>query len=130
MKTSLIYVLAFLLGGIFLLTSTGCENMGLVKGTVTFSGKPCAQGTDMVVPPCSGPYPNYIVEVFKKGDLSKPVATSTTGAQGEFMLPLEQGDYVIFSQNGIDPESKKETPFTVVKGAEVAVSVTVSTGIQ
>jgi hypothetical protein len=129
MKMKLLPLLGILLGGIFWLTATGCENMGLVTGTVTFSGKPC-QGSTVTVPPCSGPYANYKVEVYKKGDHSTVIATTVTGAKGEFTLPLEAGEYVIYSQRGVEADDVRENAFTVVKKQEVKIEFAVSTGIQ
>ena len=104
---------------------------GSVSGTINFSGKPCKpEDADYSVPPCSGPWPNKEVEIFKSDDTSSPLKTVTTDAEGKFSADLSVGEYVIFTQDGTDPEDQAENTFDVKGGKNTEMDLTINTGVE
>ena len=111
----------------------GCgKQLGMLRGSVTFSGLPCTEGqADFKTPPCTGPYPGYEVEVYQKSNLLEPLSTTTTDNEGIFNLVLEPGEYVIRSQDGVDKRNnQKNTAFVIEKDELTTVTIRINTGMQ
>ena len=84
-----------------------------IVGTVYFKGLPCKSG-NYKVPPCSGPYPHYKIEVYTEN--RNIVCETLTNSKGEFKLLLPDGKYVIFTQAGAAKDVIKANAFSVEKG--------------
>lgn len=112
---------------------SGCNKpkTGKLMGIVAFSGLPCQPGQpDFNVPPCTGPYPNYKVEVYKSGDETNPKTSATTDARGYYSIELPAGDYVVFSQNGPKETNRLTHKVHVDAGGTASLDFSISTGIQ
>jgi hypothetical protein len=130
--------LLVLLTGFFLLdiagggrSGGGCNRVhgGRVSGTVQFHGLNCQPGQpDFNVPPCTGPYPNYKVEIYK-GDGKTLATTAMTDPQGSYRIDLPDGEYVIYTQSGPMESNRKEHRFNVQGGHILNLNLDVSTGI-
>ena len=113
-------------------TGGGCNRPsgGKVTGTVHFSGLNCQPGQpDFNVPPCTGAYPNYKIEVYK-ADGKTLALTAMTSALGAYRIDLPDGEYVIYTQNGPMEDNRKEHAFHIQRGNIVNLDLQVSTGIQ
>ncbi|HEX2899385.1 MAG TPA: hypothetical protein VHS96_06665 [Bacteroidia bacterium] len=107
------------------------KSSGKVAGTVIFSGLGCQPGQpDFNVPPCTGPYPNYKVEVYEARDEKHLKTTAMTDARGNYAIELPKGDYVIFTQSGPKEDNVKKNAFSVGDAGVVNLNLNVSTGIQ
>jgi hypothetical protein len=109
----------------------GCNgaNVGKVTGSVNFSGLNCQpEQPDFNVPPCSGPYPNYKIEVYLENGTSLAL-TAMTNSKGQYSIELPSGDYVIYTQNGPMEKNRESHPVHIQKGSTVALDLRVSTGI-
>lgn len=113
------------------LVAAGCNpQMGKLSGTVQYRGLPCQPGQpDHNVPPCSGNYPSYEVEIFIPTQMDKPVLTVKTGEDGGYSADLPAGDYVIRTQNGPQEKHKADNKFKITAGQTTVLPLTVSTGI-
>jgi hypothetical protein len=110
----------------------GCNrpDTGRVTGVVNFSGLNCQPGQpDFNIPPCTGPYPNYKVEVYESDGKSLKT-TVMTDLKGNYRVELPSGAYVIYTQNGPMENNRKEYKFNVRSGGAVSLDLNVSTGIQ
>jgi hypothetical protein len=106
------------------------EEQGTLKGTVAFRGLPCQPGQpDFRVPPCSGPYPSYEVSIFSPDDLESPLVTTMTDSRGTYELKLPVGEYLIMTQNGPQPDIRKENRFNILKDEVTALSLEINSGI-
>jgi hypothetical protein len=102
-----------------------------VAGVVTFSGLGCQPGQpDFNVPPCTGPYPNYKVEIYEASDEKHLKTTAMTDGRGNYSVELPKGEYVIFTQNGPKDDNLKRNAFSVSDKGTVNLNLNVSTGIQ
>jgi hypothetical protein len=118
-------------GGCNKSASTSNKDSGKVAGTVTFSGLPCQPGQpDFNVPPCTGPYPNYKIDVYESADEKNLKITAMTDARGNFSIELPKGSYVIFTQNGPMEKNVQKNTFTIGNGTESHLDLRISTGIQ
>ena len=115
----------------FICLSCG-KDLGVVQGKVRFEGLPCQEGqTDFNVPPCSGPYANYQIKVFKEDNLLTPIFTTESSVDGSFKIVLPVGNYVIRTQNGKDARNDQQNfPFTVEKNKVTPLDLVVNTGIR
>ncbi|MFN8396921.1 MAG: carboxypeptidase-like regulatory domain-containing protein [Bacteroidia bacterium] len=112
---------------------SGCNKpkTGKLMGIVSFHGLPCQPGQpDFNVPPCTGPYPNYKVEVFKANDEVNPQTSATTDARGYYSIELPAGEYIVFSQNGPKEENRLKHQVHLEAGANASLDISVKTGIQ
>ena len=112
---------------------SGCNKpkTGKLMGIVSFHGLPCQPGQpDFNVPPCTGPYPNYKVEVYSSGDESNPRTSATTEARGYYSTELPAGEYVVFSQNGPKEENRLKHQVHLEAGGTASLDISVKTGIQ
>jgi hypothetical protein len=127
----------FMVAGFFVMDvawgGAGCNkkaDSGKVSGVVTFHGINCQPGQpDFNIPPCTGPYPNFKVEVFESDGKSLKT-TVMTDAKGNYNADLPSGSYVIFTQDGPMENNRKENAFSVRKGSVMRLDLNVSTGIQ
>ena len=127
------FVLPFALMTIWaILTAAGCkQELGFVDGKVEFRGVPCQPGqTDFKVPPCSGPYPNYEVKIFRPDTGTEPVLSIKTGPDGRFRSELPPGDYVIRTQHGLMEKDQKENKFSIRAKENTPLPLVIYTGIQ
>lgn len=110
----------------------GCnrDGSGTLSGVVSFSGLNCQPGQpDFNIPPCSGPYPNYKIEVFRED--GKTIAlTAMTDAKGAFNIDLPNGSYVIYTQNGPMENNRATHAVKISGGKDQRLDLNVSTGIQ
>lgn len=104
----------------------GAAASGTLSGTVGFVGKPCPEPGP---PPCDGPYADYEVVVYA-ADGTTVAGKAKAGADGKFTFGLPAGTYVIFTQAGPMPDSKKRTEVTVSRDALSAVTLSVDTGVR
>jgi hypothetical protein len=113
------------------LVSAGCKHeMGKLSGKVQYRGLPCQVGQpDYNVPPCSGFYPNYEVQVYLEGQMDKPVLTVKSAEDGGYFADLPVGAYVIRTQNGPQAKHQSENKFKITAGETTEVNLTVSTSI-
>lgn len=114
-------------------SSKGCKapDKGKVTGQVTFSGLPCQPGQpDFNVPPCTGPYPNYKIEVYEGDDKKNLRLTAMSDSKGNFSIELASGDYVIYTPNGPMENNLQKNAFHINKGEVSRLDLRVSTGIQ
>jgi hypothetical protein len=124
-----LFMMAAVLGMMMSLVSCRFDT-GFVSGVVSFKGVPCQQGqTDFQVPPCSGPYPNHKIEVYPASDPSKLVLTAMTDSRGAFKIELPVGEYIIYTQDGIKPEQRRENKFKIEKDKTIPLNLTINTGI-
>lgn len=108
----------------------GGRGVGIVRGTVEFHGLNCQEGQpDFNIPPCTGPYPGYKMDVFAE-DGTTLVLTVMTNAKGGYQVDLLKGDYVIYTQDGPMADNRKKNAFTVTDGNVTNLDLSVSTGIQ
>jgi hypothetical protein len=111
--------------------AAGCKlEMGKLSGKVQFRGVPCQVGQpDYNVPPCSGYYPNYEVQVYLDGQMDKPVLTVKSAEDGGYIADLPVGDYIIRTQNGPQIKNQKENKFKISAGETTELDLMISTGI-
>ena len=104
------------------------EQVGIVKGSVYFVGKPCP--SSRVGPPCDGPYPNYEVIIYEK-DEKNIVNKIMTDDQGNFETQLPVGNYLVFGKN-IDFNKVIEIPivFTIEPEKTKSIEITINEGIR
>jgi hypothetical protein len=110
----------------------GCNqpNGGKVSGVVSFQGLNCQPGQpDFNIPPCSGPYPNYKIEVYRE-DGTNLALTAMTDPKGNYGIELPTGKYVIYTQNGPMEKNREKHAFAIEKGKTSNLDLKVSTGIQ
>lgn len=110
----------------------GCNKpkTGKLSGTVMFSGLPCQPGqTDFNVPPCSGPYPNYKIEIFDALSEKQLITTAMTDSKGNYSIELPSGDYVVFTKNGPMENNVKKNPFKITDSGSTRLDLNISTGI-
>gem|GEM_PF-2216685 len=114
-----------------ILTAQSCkDSFGSISGKVSFKGVPCQAGQpDFHVPPCSGPYPQYEIQIFTVTQTETPVLTLKSGLDGQFQADLPAGEYVIFTQNGPFEKHKKQNFFVVVPKQTSTVNLLINTGI-
>lgn len=106
------------------------EEQGTLRGTVRFRGLPCQPGQpDFRVPPCSGAYPSYEIAIFSPDDLESPLVTTMTDSQGKYELKLPVGEYLVLTQNGPQPDIRKENRFNITKDEVTALSLEINSGI-
>lgn len=128
LKKSLFYVLGFVM---LAATFVACRyDTGTVSGTVRFSGLPCQPGQpDFNVPPCTGPYPNFKLEIYSTLKPETVATTVMTDRNGHYSIELPVGEYIIYTQKGIQPENKIENRFTIEKDKTTSLELSISTGI-
>jgi hypothetical protein len=100
-----------------------------ITGTVFFKGVKCSP-QNLRVPPCSGPYPNYSVKIYPKGDNAAIVGQVNTDDKGEFKILLPAGEYVIYTQAGPSPSIVKATDFIIEVENNINLHLTVDTGVR
>lgn len=129
MKKFLVLPLALLFW--IVLSAHGCRpEMGKLAGKVEYRGVPCQPGQpDFNVPPCSGSYPNYEVQIFHVSKLDEPVLKIKTGPDGLFQVDLPAGDFIIYTQNGPFEKNKKENKFSIKPKESTTIQLMVNTGI-
>lgn len=123
----------FYLFGLLLAISilAGCRfDVGTVAGVVKFSGLPCQPGQpDFNVPPCTGPYPNFKLEIYAAAKPDVIALTAMSDAKGNFRIELPVGEYIIYTQKGIKPDQKVENKFKIEKDKTTQLNLSISTGI-
>jgi hypothetical protein len=100
-----------------------------VKGTVYFIGSECPPTASIRVPPCSGPFPGYNVEVYDE-DGTTLVKRVMTDAMGKFTVSLEPGHYIIYTQAGPFPSHKLANEIVVNENQVVEKDLNIDTGIR
>ena len=103
------------------------QSKGILEGSVTFSGIPCAPGSTFQVPPCNGPYPNYEIIVYRVDGETIEIRVNSN-EQGNYRVPLTPGKYIIYTQNG--PFSKKTNTLTIESEETTELDLVIDTGIQ
>ncbi|MFQ5940845.1 MAG: hypothetical protein ACE5KA_04010 [Nitrososphaerales archaeon] len=104
------------------------SDRGLLKGAVRFTGTPCPSYSTQV-PPCDGPYPNYAVFVHY-ADGETIVARTISDEEGNYMISLEPGRYIIYTQNGPLKDNVKVNEVTIFGGETIKLDLVVDTGIR
>ena len=101
-----------------------------LQGTVNFKGKPCAPNSPSFrVPPCSGPYPGYEIEIYT--DEKNIITKAKTDVNGNFKLLLKPGKYLIYTRSGISKSNLKTTYFAIEKGKQTILpAIIVDTGLR
>ena len=100
-----------------------------IKGTVYFVGSECPPTSSIRVPPCSGPYPGYNVEVYDE-DGTTIVKRALTDAMGKFTVSLEPGRYIIYTQAGPFASHRLTNEIVVNENQVVEKDLTIDTGIR
>ncbi|UCC71524.1 MAG: hypothetical protein JSV86_14180 [Gemmatimonadota bacterium] len=103
-------------------------DMGVLEGRVHLVGLPCPPNS-LQRPPCDGPYPNYEVVVHDSNGQSV-VAQTRTDDQGFYDVVLKQGEYVIFTTQGLSEPFTETHRFTIVAGKITVLNLTIDTGIR
>lgn len=114
---------------------TATTNSWNLEGKVFFKGSPCNPSSPFFkVPPCTGPYPNYEVNIYSDNDSNNSkktlIATTKTDADGNYRILLEPGQYVIYIKAGKFPYNIKANSFTIEEGKTTMLDLTIDTGIR
>jgi hypothetical protein len=100
-----------------------------VKGTVFFTGADCPPTNARKVPPCSGPYPGYEVNVYAEG-IKDPIKRVKTDSNGNYFVPLEPGRYIISIQAGPLESQKQANQVVVNENQIIQKDLDIDTGIR
>jgi hypothetical protein len=102
---------------------------GQLTGTVTFAGVDCPPGR-IQVPPCSGPYPDHEINIYK--DDGRTVAAKTiSDKDGMFAAVLQPGSYVIYAFGSVsNPNIKTPQIIIMESGKTVIFNIRIDTGIR
>jgi hypothetical protein len=73
------------------------SDSGILQGTINFIGLECPSFNRQEIPPCSGPYPNFIIRVYAHDNEKEIVATTQTDSNGIYQIILKPGKYLIYS---------------------------------
>jgi len=100
-----------------------------LEGSVHFRGKPCPPSAFYSVPPCSGPYPNYELNIYAE-DGKTLISKTKTDSIGNFRMSLKSGKYIIYTRAGPTLGDIKSTHVTIEEsGITRLPTLTVDTGL-
>ncbi|MFQ6080515.1 MAG: carboxypeptidase-like regulatory domain-containing protein [Candidatus Bathyarchaeia archaeon] len=112
---------------------TPTKEKGFLEGTVWFIGVPCPpeeiSGRKPQVPPCDGSYPNYEITVYKT-DGKTMVAKTVSDEDGNYKIPLNPGNYVIYTQNEPLKDDIKTNQVTIESEKTTKLDLIIDTGIR
>ena len=115
------------------LALAGLAEAGILEGVVTFLGTPCysqeVSGRKPRVPPCSGPYPNYEITIYK-ADAKSIAAKTVTDSAGDNKVSLNPGKYVIYAQNGPLEQDRKAHQLTISAKKRTRLHLVIDTGVR
>lgn len=114
---------------------TATTNSWNLEGKVCFKGSPCnPSSTFFKVPPCTGPYPNYEVNIYSNNNNNNSnntlIATTKTDADGNYRILLEPGKYVIYTKAGKFPANVNSNIFMIEEGKITTLDLMIDTGIR
>jgi hypothetical protein len=114
---------------------TATTNSWNLEGKVFFKGSPCnPSSTFFKVPPCTGPYPNYEVNIYSDNSNNNSkktlIATTKTDVNGNYRILLEPGQYVIYTKAGKFPANINSNIFMIEEGKITTLDLTIDTGIR
>ena len=113
---------------------TANTNSWNLEGKVFFKGSSCnPSSTFFKVPPCTGPYPNYEVNIYSNNNNNSEktlIATTKTDADGNYRILLEPGQYVIYTKAGKFPANVNSNIFMIEEGKITTLDLMIDTGIR
>jgi hypothetical protein len=112
-----------------------------LQGNIYFQGMNCnPKKTNITVPPCSGPYPNYEVIVSSSKDCKTILSKTKSDRNGNYRMRLDPGNYIICPKSGNatppppHPFGVKEEPkpihFIIKEGTVTNLDLVIRTGIR
>ncbi len=109
--------------------------MGNLEGQVFFRGIPCNPDSFYYrVLPCSGPYPNYEINIYlDKNDENQnkiPVTKIKTDLNENFKTLLTPGKYLIYTKAGKFSSDIKTYKFVVEEDKNTKLDLFVDTGVR
>lgn len=108
--------------------TSASRQSGVLEGSVTFIGVPCAPQSQRKTPPCDGPYADYEVVVFNAAGTSEVGRTrSNANARYEITLPGD-AEYSVFVPSGIRNQTKLS--IVVPAGGRKTLDLQIDTGIR
>lgn len=107
--------------------STKVPLRGNLSATVFFSGAACNPQQKMKIPPCSGPYSNYLVKIFKKGN--GVVASVLSDSDGKISLSLPAGEYY-WLQNEKSISPAHPVSFVILPNQTITTEFIIDTGLR
>ena len=124
LMTSAIVVVAVLS-----LTLNQVGQKGTLEGTVNYEGLACPPN-NFKIPPCSGPYPNYEVVIYKN-DNQTIVAQTRSDAGGHYKIELDKGSYVIkVKSNQFNKAIETLTQVTIEPNKNTKFNINIISGIR
>jgi hypothetical protein len=119
----------------YLMLNESKDIMENLEGQVFFKGTPCNPDSFYYkVPPCSGPYPNFEIDIYSdKTDENRNkilVTKIKTDLNGNFKTLLAPGNYVIYTKAGKFSSDIKTYEFVIEENKNAKLDIFVDTGVR
>jgi hypothetical protein len=88
-----------------------------------------------MIPPCSGPYPNYEIKMYSTKDCKHVVSKTKSDQNGSYRMMLSPGNYAICANSDVTTspfglEQSKPIYFAVKEGEVTNLDLVIRTGIR
>lgn len=102
---------------------------GTLQGMVSYIGKPCPP-TQLTVPPCSGPYPNYDIIIFDSDEITE-ISSTISDENGNYKISLMPNDYVVYQkQRQQNKMVDYALPVTIISKQVTSQDIIIDGGIR
>jgi len=102
---------------------------GTLQGMVSYIGKPCPP-TQLTVPPCSGPYPNYDIIIFDSDEITE-ISSTISDENGNYKISLMPDDYVVYQkQRQQNKMVDYALPVTIISKQVTSQDIIIDGGIR